>query len=50
MLPHRSRKHRCNDPNGTAKAIGKESIVILSGEENIRFHCRSIVMQIPING
>ena len=32
------------------KAIGKESMAILSGEENLQFHCRSIVTQIPING
>jgi hypothetical protein len=32
------------------KAIGKESIAILSGEENRGFHCRSILTQIPING
>src|SRR5215475_757403 len=37
-------------PMALLKAIGKESIAILSSEENRGFHCRSIVTQIPING
>ena len=43
MLPHGARKDRGKDPNGMLKAIGKESMAILSGEENLQFHCRSIV-------
>src|SRR5438128_10502559 len=37
-------------PMALVNAIGKESIAILSGEENRGFHCRSILTQIPING
>src|SRR5438445_4410968 len=37
-------------PRALLKAIGKESIAILSGEENRGIHCRSILTQIPING
>src|SRR5439155_18176744 len=37
-------------PIALLKAIGKESIAILSGEENKGIHCRSILTQIPING
>jgi hypothetical protein len=37
-------------PMALRKAIGKESIVIFSGEENLRFHCRSMVTQMPIHG
>jgi hypothetical protein len=32
------------------KAIGKESMALLSGEEHMEFHDRSIVTQIAING
>jgi hypothetical protein len=32
------------------KAIGKESIAILSGEEYMGYHCRSIVTQVAVNG
>jgi hypothetical protein len=32
------------------KAIGKESMAVLSVEENMEFHCRSILTQIAING
>jgi hypothetical protein len=50
MLPHRARKDRCKNANGTGKAIGKVSMAILSVEENTGLHCRSIVTQVVING
>ena len=37
-------------PMTLLKAIGKESMAILSGRREHEFHCRSIVTQIPING
>ena len=50
MRPNRSRKDWAKTPMALVKAIGKESIVILSGEENMGFYCRSIVTQIGKNG
>ena len=50
MLPHGARKDRGKIPMTLLKAIGKESMAILSGEENTGCHCRSIVTQIVING
>jgi len=32
------------------KAIGKERMAILAGEENTGFHCRSMVTQMVKNG
>src|SRR5262249_32258484 len=37
-------------PRALLKAIGKESMAILSVEKNTGFHCRSILTQIVING
>src|SRR5215467_6491580 len=37
-------------PMALLKAIGKESMAILSVEKNTGFHCRSILTQIVING
>ena len=37
-------------PMALLNAIGKESLAILSVEENTGFHCRSILTQIAING
>ena len=43
MLPHGYEKTGAKTPMALLKAIGKESMAILSGEENLQFHCRSIV-------
>ena len=40
---HGARKTGAKPPMALLKAIGKESMAILSGEENLQFHCRSIV-------
>src|SRR5918996_6440863 len=37
-------------PMTLVKAIGKESMVILSGSRELRFHCRSSLTQMAING
>ena len=42
MLPHGVRKDRGKALNGTNSAIGKESMAILSGEENLH-------VSLPIN-
>jgi hypothetical protein len=49
-LPHGSRKDRGNDSDALRKAIGKESMAILSVAENMGFHGRSILTQIAIIG
>ena len=50
MLPHGARKDWGKDSRALLKAIGKESIAVLSGEEKLEFHCRSILTQIAVNG
>ena len=49
-LPHGRDKTGAKTPMTLRKAIGKESMTILSVEENTGFHCRSIVTQMAING
>ena len=50
MLPHGARKDRGKTPMTLLKAIGKESMAVLSVEVHTWFHCRSILTQIVING